>query len=101
MPGGRPRCVEPIADELLRERLPADDPYTAMRRLLHMAMTRARRRLVLAYCREQPPSPFAEEARAALHAAWEDREEELFGPAETLHSTFRMMRDELLDQVER
>src|SRR3954452_11333353 len=101
MPGGRSRAVEPVPDELLKERLAPDDHPAAMRRLLHMAMTRARRRLVLAYCREQPPSPFAEEARAALHAAWEDREEELFGPAETLHSTFRMMRDELLDQVER
>ena len=28
-------------------------------------------------------------------------EEELFGPAEGLHSTFRMMRDELLDTVAR
>jgi DNA helicase-2/ATP-dependent DNA helicase PcrA len=35
-----------------------------------------------------------------LDAAWEEREEELFGPAETLHSAFRMMRDELLDQVQ-
>ena len=28
-------------------------------------------------------------------------EEELFGPAEGLHSTFRIMRDELLDTVAR
>jgi DNA helicase II / ATP-dependent DNA helicase PcrA len=33
--------------------------------------------------------------------AWEERGEELFGPAETLHSTFRMLRDELLDTVAR
>jgi len=72
-----------------------------------MAMTRARRRLVLAYPergeRDEPgrPSPFLEEARAAAHAPWQERGEELFGPAETLHATFRMMRDELLDTVAR
>ena len=57
-----------------------------MRRLLHVAMTRARRRLVLAYPERtergavQQPSPFAEEARAAVGGEWEAREEELFGP---------------------
>ena len=30
---------------------------------------------------------------------WEAREEELFGPAETLQSTFRLLRDELLTTV--
>ena len=30
---------------------------------------------------------------------WEEREEELFGPAETLQSTFRLLRDELLTTV--
>jgi DNA helicase-2/ATP-dependent DNA helicase PcrA len=76
-----------------------------MRRLLHVAMTRARRRLVLAYpvrtdrSAEQAPSPFAEEAREALGAEWETREEELFGPTETLQSTFRLLRDELLTTV--
>ena len=39
-----------------------------------------------------------EEARDARSAReWEDREEELFGPAETLHSTYRLLRDELLE----
>ena len=76
-----------------------------MRRLLHVAMTRARRRLVLAYPERtdrgaaQQPSPFAEEARAAVGGEWEPREEELFGPAETLQSTFRLLRDELLTTV--
>ena len=32
-----------------------------------------------------------------MSGAWEDREEELFGPAETLHSTYRLLRDELLE----
>src|SRR5439155_3627892 len=49
----------------------------------------------------QPPSPFAEEARMALVAEWEDREEELFGPDETLHATFQALRDELLQGVSR
>ena len=76
-----------------------------MRRLMHVAMTRARRRLVLAYPAvtergaTQPPSPFAEEARAACGGEWEARDEELFGPAETLQSTFRLLRDELLTTV--
>ena len=47
----------------------------------------------------QQPSPFAEEARAAVGGEWEPREEELFGPAETLQSTFRLLRDELLTTV--
>ena len=47
----------------------------------------------------QPPSPFVEEARAAVGGEWEAREEELFGPAETLQSTFRILRDELLTTV--
>ena len=37
-----------------------------------------------------------EAVRRALGAEWEDKEEELFGPAEALHSTYRLMRDELL-----
>ncbi len=42
------------------------------------------------------PSPFYEEARSVAGAPEERFEEELFGPAEGLHSTFRIMRDELL-----
>ena len=56
-------------------RIGAGDAHSAqMRRLLHTAMTRARQRLVLAYAARssrgalQPPSPFVEEARAALGA---------------------------------
>jgi DNA helicase-2/ATP-dependent DNA helicase PcrA len=40
-------------------------------------------------------------ARTQLGAAWEDKEEELFGPAETLHSTYRLLRDELLESTMR
>lgn len=79
---------------------------TAARRLLHIAITRARESLVLAWAEgangsRAQPSPLYEEARAALGAGEEHVEEELFGPAEGLHSTFRIMRDELLDTVAR
>jgi DNA helicase-2/ATP-dependent DNA helicase PcrA len=103
MPGARRRAVEPVPDELLREALPPEsraEHVAQMRRTLHLAMTRARESLVLAHAAPGVPSPFADEAREAIGAVWEEREEELFGPAETLHSTFRMMRDELLDQVQ-
>ena len=75
------------------------------RRLVHVAMTRARRGLVLAWAegaeRAVPPRPSAvyEAARLAVDGEEELHEEQLFGPAEGLHSTFRMMRDELLDTV--
>jgi DNA helicase-2/ATP-dependent DNA helicase PcrA len=110
MPGAQRRTLDPIPDELLADDVPPagrEAHVSEMRRLLHVAMTRARHRLVLSYAErgddgaERPPSPFTEEARAALHAAWEPREEELFGPAETLHATFRILRDELLDTVSR
>ena len=52
MPGARRRAMEPIPDALLHETLPPDtrDAHVdEMRRLLHVAMTRARSGLVLAY----------------------------------------------------
>jgi DNA helicase-2/ATP-dependent DNA helicase PcrA len=100
-----------VPDELLKERLDPESPRAVheaeMRRLLHVALTRARKGLVLAWAEAGPPgttprpSPFYEEARAALDIEEEPFEEELFGPAEGLHSTFRIMRDELLDTVAR
>jgi DNA helicase-2/ATP-dependent DNA helicase PcrA len=42
-----------------------------------------------------------DDARVTLGAEWEDKEEELFGPAETLHSTYRLLRDELLEGTTR
>jgi DNA helicase II / ATP-dependent DNA helicase PcrA len=108
MPGPRRRTLEPIPDALLKEALPADSKsahIAEMRRLLHMAMTRAGDRLVIAFPEStergagQTPSPFAEEARAAVGGEWEEKREELFGPAETLQSTFRLLRDELLTTV--
>jgi DNA helicase-2/ATP-dependent DNA helicase PcrA len=110
MPGAHTRTLEPIAPALMKEELPQDDHaahVAEMRRLLHVAMTRARRRLVLVHPQAsdrgaaQPPSPFAEEARLALGAEWEERAEELFGPGESLHSTYRILRDELLETIKR
>ena len=43
------------------------------------------------------PSAFYEAARDALGAEEEVQTEELFGPAEGLHSTYRMLRDEVLE----
>ncbi|HEV2076079.1 MAG TPA: PD-(D/E)XK nuclease family protein, partial [Thermoleophilaceae bacterium] len=106
MPGARRPSDPPVPDELLKEELPADDRAAheaEMRRLLHVAMTRARRGLVLAFAEQggaaARPSRFYEEARAAVGGEEELVEEELFGPGEGLHSAFRMMRDELLDTV--
>jgi superfamily I DNA/RNA helicase/RecB family exonuclease len=44
------------------------------------------------------PSPFYEEARAAAGSPREEvHEEELFGPAEGLHATYRALREEVLE----
>src|SRR3954469_10258941 len=111
MPGPFRESGDDVPSELLKERHGPESPRAAheaeMRRLLHVAMTRARKGLVLAWAETGAPgttprpSPFYEEARAALELEEEAFEEELFGPAEGLHSTFRIMRDELLDTVAR
>jgi DNA helicase-2/ATP-dependent DNA helicase PcrA len=110
--GATARAPEPIPEALLGESLPPDDLDTRRRLLrqeLYVACSRARRRLVLSYPRAEDrtpsgagagepraPAPALEAVRAALGADWQDREAELFGPAEALHSTYRMLRDELL-----
>jgi DNA helicase II / ATP-dependent DNA helicase PcrA len=110
MPGARRHAYEPLPDALLSERLPPDSRaahVAEMRRLLQVGMTRATRGLVLAYPERsdrgalQLPSPFVEEARAALGAEFTERAEQLFGPDETLHATYRQLRDELLEEVPR
>ncbi len=94
-----------IPDELIGEPLPRPgDELTTERRLLlaHVAMTRARSALVLSWP-ERPeegrtvPSRIYRAAREAQAAEEEFHEEELFGPAEGLHSTYRMLRDEVLE----
>jgi DNA helicase-2/ATP-dependent DNA helicase PcrA len=99
------RAPEPIPDALLTEPLPADGEQTRRRMLrqeIHLACSRAGVRLVLAYPRADDrgealvPAPVLEEIRETLALEWQDREEELFGPAEALHSTYRLLRDELL-----
>ena len=47
--------------------------------------------------RELPPSPFYEAALAGAEGEEEDHQEELFGPAEGLHATYRMLREEVLE----
>ena len=89
------RCAEQSAEE-------------RSRRLLYVAMTRAapraRARLRGELRRAAPTarrrrSPRRRGWRSARE--WESRDEELFGPAEALHSIFRERRDELLAGVAR
>jgi DNA helicase-2/ATP-dependent DNA helicase PcrA len=112
MPGARSPGYQLLPDALLgdhaRPGAESRDAHVAdMRRLLHVAMTRARRGLVLSYAGHadrgalQPPSPFVEEARLALGAEWEEHDERLFGPDETLYATFRELRDEMLEELPR
>jgi superfamily I DNA/RNA helicase/RecB family exonuclease len=99
-----------IPVKLLAEPPDADGVPSTMRssasprpaHLAYLAMTRARRALVLSWPEATgegpaPPSPFYEAARDALSAEEETHTEELFGPAEGLHSTYRMLRDEVLE----
>jgi DNA helicase-2/ATP-dependent DNA helicase PcrA len=81
----------------------SDGRVPVMRQVLYVAVTRASRRVVLAYpCVNDRGSaltaaPAVEAMRAAVAGAWQDRAEEMFGPAETLHSTYRLLRDEVLE----
>ncbi len=74
------------------------------RRLLYVAMTRAKDELVLsrpAVTQEGNvrPSPLYEDARAVLDAGEQEQGEELFGPAEGLQATYRMIQDEVLEEA--
>ncbi len=108
-------AAEPVAEGLaavMPDGSGSDDDARAahvarLRRLVYVALTRARQRVVLAYAATgpdgaaQPPSPFAADALTAIGGTWEDLREELFGPTETLHGTLRLLRQELLDGVAR
>ncbi len=105
--GGRAAPRENIPDALAPEALVPPSADERARRLLYVAMTRARARScsptrpARSAAPTARPSPLAEAARGALRAQWESRDEELFGPAEALHSIFRERRDELLATVAR
>jgi DNA helicase II / ATP-dependent DNA helicase PcrA len=97
---GSSRMVEPSGEGAVGQE---EGRVPVVRQVLYVALTRARRRVVLAYpvandrTSALSPAPLVETMRAAVGAAWEDREEEMFGPAETLHSTYRLLRDEVLE----
>jgi DNA helicase II / ATP-dependent DNA helicase PcrA len=74
------------------------------RRLLYVAMTRATEELVLSRPAATDagavrPSPFYEDARAVLDGSEQEHGEELFGPAEGLQATYRMIQDEVLEEA--
>ncbi len=95
---------EPALEDHLGE-TPGDalGPAPVVRQALYVAVTRARRRVVLTFPSVGErgsalmPAPAVEAMRSAVGGLWEDREEEMFGPAETLHSTYRLLRDEVLE----
>ncbi len=104
------RLVDPLPTELLGDEgsAPRDATDVAIdeaRRGLHVAITRARESVVLAFPARatsgaaREPSPAVEDARRAIGAEWEDHEEQLFGPDDALHATFRTLRDQLLRDV--
>ena len=70
----------------------------------YVAMTRARDELVLSRpaATEEGnarPSPLYEDARAVLDAGEQEQGEELFGPAEGLQATYRLIQDEVLEEA--
>ncbi|HYH60546.1 MAG TPA: ATP-dependent DNA helicase [Solirubrobacterales bacterium] len=94
-----------VPEELASGALPeANDDLIADRqaRLAYLAVSRATRSVVLSWPEEADreavsPAPFYEAARDALGAGEEVQAEEVFGPAEGLHATYRMIRDEVLE----
>ena len=106
--GGLPAYPERdrwIPEELVADELPeAGRELAAARRvrLAYVAVSRAREGLVLAWPEETAdgsarPSELYEAARAAVGGEEVVQEEELFGPAESVHATYRMIRDEVLE----
>jgi len=94
-----------VPEELATGPLPeADEDLASARqkRLAYLAVTRAARSVVLSWPEEADrdltsAAPFYEAARDGLGASEEVQAEEVFGPAEGLHSTYRMIRDEVLE----
>jgi DNA helicase II / ATP-dependent DNA helicase PcrA len=99
----RPSRESWVPEALVPPPATTPDPSVARpARLAYAAMTRARRCLVLSRPeireggRARPAGVYAG-AREALGADEEVHDEELFGPAEGLHATYRMVRDEVLE----
>jgi DNA helicase-2/ATP-dependent DNA helicase PcrA len=105
MPGAAPAGAPQVPAELLGDAAPQPGPdawLARRRRALYVAMNRAASGLVLSWVEvgrtgAKRPSPFYEEARTVLGGAEEIHDEELFGPAEGVHATYRMLRDEVLE----
>jgi DNA helicase II / ATP-dependent DNA helicase PcrA len=101
MPGPEPAGPPAVPPELAG----GGPPFEAeRRRLLYLAITRASEELVLSrpLATEEGtvrPSPFYEEARAVLDGAEQGHGEELFGPAEGMQATYRMIQDEVLEEA--
>ena len=75
-----------------------------LRQELYVALSaRARARRAVLSARRRPRQRARARCRRSTRRgrrsgrSWEDKEEELFGPAEALHSTYRLLRDELLE----
>jgi DNA helicase-2/ATP-dependent DNA helicase PcrA len=91
-----------VPSELLLE---GQRPASAARRrtcLAYLVGSRARNALVLSWPEgsgqgETHPSPVYAAVLEATGAEEEVQDEELFGPAEGLHATYRMIRDEVLE----
>jgi DNA helicase II / ATP-dependent DNA helicase PcrA len=94
-----------VPDELVGDDLPAPGRELAAARrvrLAYVAASRASEGLVLAWPEETAdgtarPSELYEAARAVAAGEEVVQEEELFGPAESVHATYRMIRDEVLE----
>jgi DNA helicase II / ATP-dependent DNA helicase PcrA len=98
--------AEPAGPPAVPSGVGADAPSheDEQRRLLYVAMTRARDELVLSRpaateAGNVRPSPLYEDARAVLDATEQEHGEELFGPAEGLQATYRMIQDEVLEEA--
>jgi DNA helicase-2/ATP-dependent DNA helicase PcrA len=100
------RVPAQLLSEPMRRHVAEPQRY-GLQHSLYTGITRARSRVVLAFPSVNdrgavlPPAALAEEARLGVHGEWEERQEELFGPTETLHSTYRLLRDELLESTMR